>query len=347
VIVPFLGTLAVGLGLWIPPQPPGPYDDTNTGSPEEARALIEAMAVNDAALWAMEWEQRTLRWNGTEWEPAEESRQAFQYDRWAMRQTVHMPDLDEPLTHARRFDGVQMLTMNLDTLQGSIRPVDPGDRDRWGTPLKYLGRRISRGEPRTVAQILADAEDLRVREGDEPSIRVVSGFARVARAAMIVEAALDTSRGFCPVRITLFDGRGRWPVAQYQTTALARHGGAWVPVGGVESYWVVSAEDGNDPRWAEFRRLVPPREEGDAPPDPADPAVRRAYRDAVRSAFGPSGIPVESLVPAHRLEVTAIRSANTPIAPREFSTEPPEEALWVVDGLRLRSSNGVGVVITP
>lgn len=345
-IVPFLGTLAVGLGLCTPPQAPGPYDDTNTGSPEEARALIEAMAVNDAALWAMEWEQRTFRWNGTAWEPAEESRQAFDGPRWSMVQTVHMSDMDSPMSHIRRFDGFQCLTLNADSKRGSIRPVDVADRGSWGSPLKFLGRFLDRMDQRTLAQILADGQDLRVRS-EAPTIRVVSGYAEVSRRAYFVEAALDTARGFCPVRIRVFDGLLRWPIAQLESTRLERHGDVWIPMDGIESHWYLPATEEPEAKWMEFQRRVAPLSAGGAIRNPADPAVRLAYKEAIQAVYGAAGIPVATMVPPHRLEVTKIHSVNRPIPLDRFSTEPPDDTELLVDGLRLRASGGAEVLITP
>jgi hypothetical protein len=343
--------LTAAAAVWSaqPALPPPPYDDTQRGTESEARALIAALRVSDDSLVSIRWTQRNERVAGEGWEPAEESQRWIDGGRWAFDQTVHLRRENDGVpvspSFSYRFDGQVVRTLNRDTHRGKVCAARPADTAMWATPPKYMGRYLDVNEHRTLPEILMDAQELRVRPGQGGASRIVSGYAEVNNHAWFVEVAIDTARGFSPTCITLYDALLRRPIERLKVETLENREGAWVPVSGTDVLWYLPGEM-KDPRWDRLQERVRPLAGEAGLPNPSDPVVRAAYKAAIEEIYGPDGIPVELLGPPHRLLVTEVISVNKPMADREFDLELPKDAV-MVDFLRLRSSDGKPVAISP
>lgn len=307
-ITPIVLFTAFGFGGAAPP----PYNDAQQGTAEEARALIAP-------------------------------------GRWACDETTWLPfEGEEELAVANfsyRFDGNALSTLHAETSMGVVRERRYADVAMWATPLKFLGRYFDIEKGRTLPELLSDASDVRVRDGDVPGSRVVSGFLVSSGRVWLIEAQVDPSRGFAPTRIALYDGLIGRPADVIQIDRLERHADCWIPVEGVETVYYLDPETMKGELWERYAdgmaALAPPGES----PDATVPAVREAVRRLIRDVYGPGGIPTAELAPPHRLTVT-IERVNEPIPPKEFELVLPPDAV-IVDWLRGRASNGVPVLISP
>lgn len=338
------------LVLLLPPPPtapPRPYDDSESGTREEALALIAAMDINDGALRSLEWSQKNERATPDGWEVAEQSERVFDGARWACDRTVSLPAADGRSVNISSnyvFDGLVLHTLDKARKTGLVRESKPADVAMWSTPLKFMGRFVDTVEHRSLAEVLEGAAELRVRAGASEGVRVVSGYVELGQHAYFLQADIDTSRGFAPVRIALYDGLVRRPVEVLEVTRLGQHAGAWIPVSGVDSLYTLPSEM-SDPRWSKLQEKMRPLVSEDGTIHAGEAAIRQAAKSAINEVYGAGGVPVELLSPPHRLTVT-VRSANERIPDARFRLSPPDGAV-IVDGLHLRASNGSPVVISP
>ncbi len=340
------------MGMMLPspfhaPAMPPPYDDSESGTREEARALVAAMDINDRVLRSLEWTQKNERAVGEGWELAEQSERAFDGARWACDQTVSLPvgggrTVDISSTYV--FDGLVLHTLDNARKTGLIRESKHADVAMWSTPLKFMGRFLDTVEHRSLSELLDGAAELRVRAGTSDEVRVVSGYVEIGQHAYFLRADIDTSRGFAPIRITLYDGLVRRPVETLEVTRLEQTAGAWIPVSGIDTLYTLPTEI-DDPRWSKLQEKMRSLVSDDGTIHAGEAAIRRAAKSAIDEVYGAGGVPVELLSPPHRLTVT-VRSANERVPEARFHLRPPDGAV-IVDGLHLHASNGNPVVISP
>lgn len=326
---------------------PPPYNDAEHGTREEAIALLTAMDINDQSLESLVWEQSNSRLEGDTWVLVEKSSRAADSTRWRCEQSTYLPD-DEgtPCTTSDVyvFDGLALHTLNARTQSGIVRELSPADLSMWSTPLKFMGRHLDQAGQRTLAELLLASDELRVRAGPEDSLRVVSGYVEIGSHAFFLETTIDTSRGFAPVEIRLYDGLLRRSVETMVVSKLEFRSGVWIPTEGVDTHYFLNpAED--DKRWPalqeKLRRLTP---EGDLVL--SDRALRRSVKQAINEVYGQAGVAVSPLSPPHRMSVTKISSVNRAIPASTFQPPRPDGAV-IVDGFRLKGSNGEPVLIKP
>ncbi|MFN7021395.1 MAG: hypothetical protein ACK4WH_08730 [Phycisphaerales bacterium] len=326
---------------------PPPYNDAEHGTREEAIALLTAMDINDQSLASLVWEQTNSRLDGDTWVLVEKSSRALESTRWRCEQTTYLLDEEGtpfPTSDVYVFDGLALHTLNPRSQSGIVRELSPADLSMWSTPLKFMGRYLDQARQRRLAELLLTSDELRVRAGPEDVLRVVSGYVEIGSHAFFLEVTIDTSRGFAPLEIRLYDGLLRRAVETMEVSKLESRSGVWIPTEGVDTHYFLNpAED--DKRWPalqdQLRRLTP---EGDLVP--SDTALRRSVKQAINELYGQAGVPVSRLSPPHRLSVTKISSVNQVMPASTFQPPRPDGAV-IIDGFRLKGSNGESVLINP
>ena len=339
--------LALSVGIGKPGAIPPPYDDTGSGGSDEARVLLVAMGVNHASIDSLVWEQTNERWIDDAWELAESSKRSVQGACWSTEQKVSLRDENgklETFAYIYCFDGQAVSTLNVKSNRGIVREGTNADTAMWATPSKFLGRYIDGVGHRKLHDILLDAQDLRVRSGASEGTKYVSGYVEVGRLSLYLEVCIDILNGFRATEINFYDGLLRRPMELIRVESFQVLNGISVPSRGTDTLYFVQADD--DPRWSALQKLVVPLAKGRASPDPADPAVREAYKQAILAVYGPGGVPATLIGPPHRMTVTKIVSVNSEIPHTAFKVNPPAGAV-VVDFLRLKSSDGNPVSIGP
>jgi hypothetical protein len=161
--------------------------------------------------------------------------------------------------------------------------------------------------------------------------------------AWYLEVGVALDAGFAPRSIAIFDGLLRWPIERSAVEKFEQHAGVWIPVVATDEFWNLPTEI-NDPKWDEFQKKVLPLVKA-GPPNPADPTVRQAYKEAIAACYGPGGITVEPMAPCHRLTVSHVE-VNRPPAPGVFEVNAPEGTVFV-NFLQLHATDGKPVAIGP
>ena len=317
-------------------------------APPEARAIATAIAINDAKIKSLEWEQEVAFQNGGRRDLLEEGEHGFDEWRWYARlRWGHCEEPGGPMT----YEGAEYTSVDDTTLTrhtelggGMVRP--PGlERYLWRSPETLLGRWLDTSGRRSLGELLLNADRLEVFDpAEEDGLVHLRAWTRLNLAYVVLDVAADPAHDFRVVEVTVADALLRTIHERRRVLEFTHIDGVWIPTAGVETVYANSmTEQESAAMSAEMKRLGLRRETM----DPRDPEVQRKCAEMVASVFGEKGITSEPLgVGDMELRVRRIISVNRPIDDRKFEIQY-DPAATIRDGYRDMVMSGDGADLRP